>query len=241
MFFQKYKEIALSELDSARKEHDALAKQIDQIEQTIMAEKKCAVSLVEEVTSFFESIVLAPFSIKTKLRIVKEQQMQFITSREIRQKERREKYSAGLIAVAGIIAGVKNVPNFSKFIDKKFVRKLTSLFRKNLLSAILFFGILVLILLILLISWTISNYLAGKTAKNAMLKIIQRIAELQKSHTTITSQKKMIITQQKIVRSKLDELSFLRGMNGSKLSNEQITALLELLEETRGLAASLNK
>lgn len=241
MFFQKYKEIALSELDSARKEHDALAKQIDQIEQTIMAEKKCAVSLVEEVTSFFESIVLAPFSIKTKLRIVKEQQMQFITSREIRQKERREKYSAGLIAVAGIIAGVKNVPNFSKFIDKKFVRKLTSLFRKNLLSAILFFGILVLILLGLLISWTISNYKAGKTAKNATLKIIQRIAELQKSHTTITSQKKMIITQQKIVRSKLDKLSSLRGMNGNELSHEQISDLLELLEETRGLAASLNK
>lgn len=241
MFFQKYKEIALSELDSARKEHDALAKQIDQIEQTIMAEKKCAVSLVEEVTSFFESIVLAPFSIKTKLRIVKEQQMQFITSREIRQKERREKYSAGLIAVAGIIAGVKNVPNFSKFIDKKFVRKLTSLFRKNLLSAILFFGILVLILLGLLISWTISNYKAGKTAKNATLKIIQRIAELQKSHTTITSQKIMIITQQKIVRSKLDKLSSLRGMNGNELSHEQISDLLELLEETRGLAASLNK
>lgn len=241
MFFQKYKEIALSELDSTRKEHDALAQQVDQVERTILTEKKCAVSLIEEVTSFFESILLAPFSIKTKLRIVKEQQMQFITSGEIRQKERREKYSAGLIAVAGIIAGVKNVPNFSKFIDKKFVRKLTSLFRKNLLSAILFFGILVLILLILLISWTISNYLAGKTAKNATLKIIQRIAELQKSHTTITSQKKMIITQQKIVRSKLDELSFLRGMNGSKLSNEQITALLELLEETRGLAASLNK
>lgn len=240
MFFQKYKEIALSDLDSAHKDHDVLVKELIQVYKDIGSEKKRANSIVEEASIFFDSISRAPFTIKSTIRIINEQKVQFTKTGEIRQKERNEKVAAGIIAAAAAVGGIKRVPKFHKYVDKKIVQKLISVFGKNILSLTFICIILVIASVFFLFCWTISNYLAGNNAKKTTLAIIKKTAELRQSHTTAIAQKQKIITQQDIVRRKLDQLSFLRGMKASELSDEHISALLELVEETRGLAASLN-
>ena len=69
---------------------------------------------MEEASIFFDSISCAPFTIKSTIRIINEQKVQFTKTGEIRQKERNEKVAAGIIAAAAAVGGIKRVPKIHK-------------------------------------------------------------------------------------------------------------------------------
>lgn len=241
MFYQKYKEKALSDLDSAHKEYDQIVLDTSNLFEELNTVKDGSFNLITDVEDFITSIRKGPFTFTKELTKIKKQKEKFQKTEEIKRKERKEKMAGGSGAVAALgLAGAAAV-TFWDFIDAKLGSKLKNVFGKNILVSLVI-GVLVLIFLIVfLIGWTISNHRVGKKAEKLTEQIKMKTKELIDDSVAADALIKVMKEQYKIVGQRLEELSVFFGMKRKELTDEQYADIKTLVHDTVGLSELLNK
>lgn len=241
MFYQKYKEQALSELDNAHKEYDRLVQETSDLFDELNALKDGSFDIITDVEEFIASIRKGPFTFTKELTKIKKQKERFQKSEEIKRKERKEKMAGGAGAVAALgLAGAAAV-TFWDFIDAKLGSKLKNIFGKNILVSLVVAVLVLVFLLIFLIGWAISNHRAGKKAAKLTEQIKAKTKELHDESVAADALIKVMKEQYKIVGKRLEELSVFFGMKRKELTDEQYADVKTLVHDTVGLSELLNQ
>lgn len=241
MFYQKYKEQALADLDIAHKEYDRLVQETTDLFDELNALKDGSFTLITDVEGFVASIRKGPFTFTKELIKIKKQKEKFQKSEEIKRKERKEKMASGAGAVAALgLAGAAAV-TFWDFIDAKLGNKLKNVFGKNILVSLVVAVLVFVFLLIFLIGWTISNHRAGKKAEKLIEQIKTKTKELQDESVAADALIKIMKDQYRIVGQRLEELSVFFGMKRKELTDEQYADVKTLVHDTVGLSELLNQ
>lgn len=241
MFYQKYKEQALSDLDIAHKEYDRLVQETTDLFDELNALKDGAFALITDVEEFIASIRKGSFTFAKELTKIKKQKEKFQKSEEIKRIERKEKMAGGAGAVAALgLAGAAAV-TFWDFIDAKLGSKLKNVFGKNILVSLVVAVLVFVFLLIFLIGWTISNHRAGKKAEKLTKQIKAKTKELQDESVTADALIKFIKAQYRIVGQRLEELSVFFGMRRKEFTDDQYADVKSLVHDTVGLSELLNQ
>lgn len=241
MFFQKYKDKALADLDNAHQDYDQLAKDTIDLFDDLNAAKDGAFELITEVEAFIASIRRGPFALTKELSKIKKQKDKFLKSEDIKRKERREKITGGAGAVAALGVGAAVAASFWDFIDAKLGSKLTKIFGKNVLVSLVI-GVLVLVfLLIFIIAWAVSNHRAGKKAEKLTIQIINETELLRRESVAAVALTKTLRKQYEIVGVWMDELAAMEGKSRKEMTDEQYNDVKALLYDTVALSELLNK